>query len=59
MLEKIETLPEKPLTRIITLVCDHIPPFRKIKKHEFVSILGSGAVFACVDARPSSLLNHS
>jgi hypothetical protein len=32
MSEEVETLPEKPLTRIVTLVCDHIPLFGKIKE---------------------------
>lgn len=45
MTEKTEPLTQSPISRIVTVICDHIPLVGRIKEHRFVSTLGEGAVF--------------
>lgn len=45
MATPLEPLPKRPLSRVITIICDLIPDFGKIKEHKFVSTLGAGVRF--------------
>lgn len=45
MTNKSTPVPKKPISRIVTMICDHIPQIGKIKEHKFVSTLGAGVTF--------------
>lgn len=49
MTQPLALLPTRPLSRLITVVCDLIPDFGKIKEHKFVSTLGAGVKFVASD----------